>query len=30
MTRAAARFAASDTDGDGALPVWEFLAILRF
>jgi hypothetical protein len=30
MRRAAARFAAGDADGDGALPVWEFLAILRF
>jgi Ca2+-binding EF-hand superfamily protein len=30
MMRTAARFATRDVDGDGALPVWEFLAVLRF
>jgi Ca2+-binding EF-hand superfamily protein len=30
MMRTAARFAARDVDGDGALPVWEFVAVLRF
>jgi Ca2+-binding EF-hand superfamily protein len=29
MTTAAARFATSDADGDGRLPIWQFLA-LRF
>jgi Ca2+-binding EF-hand superfamily protein len=30
MTTAAARFATRDADGDGRLPIWQFLALLRF